>query len=128
MILRLGLGLFQLTFYLHDLVCVLDHLVLGFIPEGMCPGLDQVQDLVPNINFHLPLWSKKKVGRATGGSGCLRSQREEPSSKTNCAEQRQLAQRQERVPRAAGHQSSHRSDLPGCLCLLRVTIFNPEKK
>lgn len=81
-----GAGPFKLTFDLHDLVRVLDHLILGLIPEGVCPGLDQVQDLVPNINFHLPLQSKKKVGKAAGDSRCLRSQREEAACKTKCPE------------------------------------------
>lgn len=30
-------------------------LYLGSFEEGMCPGLNQVQDLVPDVYFHLPL-------------------------------------------------------------------------
>lgn len=43
----------SLTFHFHDLVGVLNHLIFGFVAEGMSPGLDQVQDLVSDIWFRL---------------------------------------------------------------------------
>lgn len=55
----------QLTFHLHDLVRVLDHLVLGLIPESMRPGLDQIQNLVSDIYLHLPLQRKEKREQKT---------------------------------------------------------------
>lgn len=45
----------MLTFHLHDLIRVLNHLVFGFIAEGVSPGLNQVQDLVSDIWFCLLL-------------------------------------------------------------------------
>lgn len=50
------------TFHLHDLVRVLDHLVLGLVPEGVRPGLNQVQDLVAHADFHLPLQRADDAG------------------------------------------------------------------
>lgn len=45
----------MLTFHFHDLICVLNHLVFGFIAEGVSPGLNQVQNLVSDIWFCLLL-------------------------------------------------------------------------
>lgn len=42
-----------LTFHFHDLVGVLNHLIFGFVAEGMSPGLNQVQNLVSDIWFRL---------------------------------------------------------------------------
>lgn len=50
-----------LTLYFHNLVGVLDHLVFGFIPEGVSPGLNQVQNLVSHIWLGLLL--KQKEGQ-----------------------------------------------------------------
>lgn len=48
------------TFHLHDLVSVLDHFVFGLVAEGVCPGLDQVQDLVPDVRLRLLLRTAEK--------------------------------------------------------------------
>ena len=45
--------MWPLTFHFHDLISVLNHLVFGFIAEGVSPGLDQVKDLVSDIRFRL---------------------------------------------------------------------------
>lgn len=42
-----------LTFHFHDLIGVLDHFIFGLIAECMCPGLNQIEDLIPDICFHL---------------------------------------------------------------------------
>ena len=48
-----------LTFHFHDLIGVLDHLIFGFVAEGVGPGLDQVQDLVSDIWLCLHLKVKE---------------------------------------------------------------------
>lgn len=48
-----------LTFHFHDLVGVLNHLIFGFVAEGMSPGLNQVQNLVSDIWFRLFLMIKE---------------------------------------------------------------------
>lgn len=50
---------FLLTFYFHYLISVLNHFVFGLIAESMSPGLDQVQNLVPDIWFSLFLVAKE---------------------------------------------------------------------
>lgn len=73
-----------LTLHLHDLVRVLDYFVLGLVPEGMRPGLDQVQDLVSDVHFYLPLQRRtKSIRRALGHAGGKEtSWREEVAAKT----------------------------------------------
>lgn len=52
-------SLLTLTLYFHNLIGVLNHLVLGFITEGMRPGLNQVQNLVSHIWLGLLLKQKE---------------------------------------------------------------------
>lgn len=61
------------TFHFHDLISVLDHLIFGFVAEGMSPGLDQVQDLVSDIWFRLFLVVKEPHNekKSLGNPSCV---------------------------------------------------------
>ena len=63
----------KLTLHLHDLVRVLNDLVLGLVAEGVCPGLDQVEDLVAHVRLGLLLGANQNtmnpvIGNYTGDS------------------------------------------------------------
>lgn len=50
---RVREGLFTPTFHFHDLIRVLDHFIFGLVAERMRPGLNQIQDFIPDIWFRL---------------------------------------------------------------------------
>lgn len=54
-------SLFRPTFHFHDLIRVLDHFIFGLVAERMRPGLNQIQDLIPDIWFRLFLKAKEKM-------------------------------------------------------------------
>lgn len=56
-------SLFTTTFHFHYLIGVLDHFIFGLVAECMRPGLNQIQDLIPDIWFRLFLKVKENMSK-----------------------------------------------------------------